>query len=126
MNTAIIKQDYELNLFAKAMDTLVTASQLIPCTVQGIKSVGISGYVNIDRMDTLAGAMNFLGFKSKTGKYITGANLKKIKQRLTKKYGRKFVSELVNWENVGTRYFIPTSLQRYSIDSILSEGVLHR
>ena len=111
MNTEIMKQDYELRLFAKAMDTLVTASQLIPCTVQGVKSVGISGYGNIDGMDTLAGAMNFLGFKSKTGKYITGANLKKIKQRLTKKYGREFISELVNWENVGTRYFIQNRIR---------------
>ena len=110
MNTAIMKQDYELKLFAKAMDTLVTASQLIPCTNQGVKSVGVSGFGNIDGMDTLAGAMNFLGFKSKKGKYLTGTNLKKIKQRLTKKYGRKFVSELVNWENVGTRYSISTSL----------------
>jgi hypothetical protein len=53
-----------------------------------VKSVGISGYGNIDRVDSLAGAMNFLGFRSKTGKKITETNLKKIKQRLTKKYGR--------------------------------------
>ena len=111
MNTEIMKQDYELKLFANAMDTLVTASQLVPCNnyqskqLEFVKSVGISGYGNIDGMDSLAGAMNFLGFRSKTGKYITGINLKKIKQRLTKKYGRKFVSELVNWEIVETRYF---------------------
>jgi len=103
MNTAIIEQDYELKLFANAMDTLVTSSQL---------SEGIIGYGIIDRMDSLAGAMNFLGFRSKTGKKITGSNLKKIKQRLTKKYGRKLVLEMVkvNWEDVGTRYSIPASL----------------
>ena len=98
--------DHELHLFSNAMDILVSASQLKfdPYVKDHfVSSIGIEGYGHISTFNTLAGAMNHKGFRTKTGKYITGSYLKNMKTNLTKKYGGEFVVDLVPWENVSTR-----------------------
>ena len=100
-----MKNDYELHLFSNAMDILSNASQIkfnpfIKDTFRS--SVGVEGYGNIDTFDTLAGALNYKGFRTKLGKYITGSYLKNMKRNLTKKYGEDFVVDLVDWSKVNT------------------------
>ena len=102
------KNDYELKLFSHAMDILVNASRLkLNPFVKDcfVSSVGVDGYGNIDTYDMLAGALNFNGFRTKTGKYIRGNYLKLIKSKLQKKYGKEEIEDLVYWENVSTSYF---------------------
>ena len=103
-----MSQDHELKLFSTAMDILVDASQIIidPFTKDHfLCSVGLQGYGTIDTFERLAGALNYRGYRTKRGKYITGDNLKKMKSNLVKKYGDRFVMELVDWTRVGSRYF---------------------
>ena len=67
-----------------------------------VSSIGVDGYGNIGDYNLLAGALNFKGYRTKTGKYIKGSYLKNVKSKLTKKYGRDFVVDLVEWERVST------------------------
>ena len=101
-------KDHELHLFSTAMDILSSASQIrfnhfVKDTFRS--SIGVEGYGNIDTFDTLAGAMNFKGYRTKLGKYITGSYLKNMKKNLTKKYGQEFVVDLVDWTKVNTERF---------------------
>ena len=60
-----MKQDYELSLFSKAMDILVSSSQLKFDPFHKnvfVSSIGILGYGTIGDFNRLAGAMNFIGF----------------------------------------------------------------
>ena len=98
-----MNKDHELYLFSHAMDILAGASQLRLEPFRKdyfVCSVGVEGYGNISDFNLLAGAMNFKGYRTKRGKYITGTYLKKMKSNLTKKYGKDFVLDLVPWEKV--------------------------
>ena len=100
-----MKTDYELHLFSNAMDILSSAAQLKfnPFIKDTFRSaVGVEGYGSIDSFDTLAGALNFKGFRTKLGKYITGSYLKNMKSNLIKKYGEEFIIDLVDWNKVNT------------------------
>ena len=101
-----MKQDYELYIFSHAMDILVSASQLKTAPFYkdhwGI-SIGVEGYGNVGDFNLLAGALNYKGYRTKTGKYIRGSYLKNCKSHLTKRYGEEFVEDLVDWENFGIR-----------------------
>ena len=98
-------KDYDLLLFSHAMEILVNASKLKfdPFNkTQSVSSIGVDGYGNLDTLEKLAGALNFKGYRTKTGKYIRGNYLKRIKHNITKKYGEEFVSNIVSWNNVST------------------------
>ncbi len=98
-------QDQDLILFSRAMDTLVNASRIQFDTFANphfVSSVGVVGYGNISTFDLLAGAMNFKGYRTKKGKYLTGSYLAVMKGRLSKRYGEDFITDLVDWELVGT------------------------
>jgi hypothetical protein len=100
-----MKTDYDLVIFSKAMDTLTKASQIQFEAFNPpnfFSSVGVEGYGNIGSFDLLAGAMNFKGYRTKKGKYITGSYLAVMKDRLTKRYGEDFIVDLVDWEMVST------------------------
>jgi hypothetical protein len=101
-----MKKDYDLSLFSKAMDILVSSSQLKFDPFRKdvfVSSTGIEGYGTIGDFNRLAGAMNFKGLRTKTGKYITGSYLKNMKTNLTKKYGEDFVEDIVDWELVSNQ-----------------------
>ena len=113
-----MKEDYELSLFSKAMDILVSSSQLKFDPFHKdvfVSSVGIGGYGTIGDFNRLAGAMNFIGLRTKTGKYITGSYLKNMKTNLTKKYGKEFVEDIVEWELVSNQ-ILPESDPESSYD----------
>jgi hypothetical protein len=102
------EKDFELQLFSHAMDILVNASRLQfnPFVKDFfVSSVGVPGYGNIGTYDRLAGALNFNGFRTKTGKYIRGNYLKLIKSNLQKKYGKEEIEDLVYWKYVSTNYY---------------------
>ena len=92
------------------MDTLAKASQIkfdVFKKPHFVSSIGVEGYGNISSFDLLAGAMNFKGYRTKKGKYITGSYLAVMKDRLTKKYGEDFIADLVDWEMVSTQVVPP-------------------
>jgi len=100
--------DYELKLFSLAMDTLVSASQLKFDAFRKdyhFSSVGVPGYGTIDTFDRLAGALNYKGYRTRTGKYICGNYLKQIKYKLLKRYGKEAVEDLVDWGAVSSNYY---------------------
>ena len=109
MNT----QDYDLNLFGNAISYLVDASQLkfqVDYSNQGCPSQGVENFGHIRTLEELASLMNFKGWRTKTGKFISGDGLKKMKGRLIKKYGEDgflaLLDEFVDWSKVGGRYQI--------------------
>jgi hypothetical protein len=98
-------KDYDLQIFSHAMEILVNASKLRfdPYDrANPVTSIGVDGYGNVDTLDRLAGALNFKGYRTRTGKYIRGNYLKQIKHSITQKYGKEFVSDIVAWEQVST------------------------
>lgn len=108
-----MSQDHELNLFCKGMEILVDASRLQfnPFVKDHfMSSVGVDGYGHIDTLDRLAGALNYKGYRTSKGKYLTGNNLKKMKSNLIKKYGENFTDEYVDWMEFGTELFRYTHL----------------
>ena len=97
------KNDQDLSLFSVAMTILVKASELkydVFCKNHQVRSIGVQGYGTIDTLERLAGALNLQGYRTKTGKYIRADYLKKIKSNLIKKYGRDFVTDIVEWKDV--------------------------
>ena len=104
-----MSKDYDLLLFSRAIDILVTASQLKidPFNKEyGLSSIGVTDFGNVDTFEKLAGALNHKGYRTKTGKYIRGNHLKIIKHRIIQKYGDEFISNLVSWNLVGREYFV--------------------
>jgi len=100
-------KNYDLLLYSHAMQILVTASQLQFDVYSKLhrKSIGVDGFGKIDTLERLAGAMNYKGYRTKNGNYIRANNLKQIKFRLTTKYGKDFVSNLVDWESVSRQSY---------------------
>ena len=118
-------RDYDLVLFSKAMDTLANASRIQFDAFNQphfFRSVGVEGYGNISTLNSLAGAMNFKGYRTKTDKYITGSYLKVMKDRLSKKYGDEFIEDLVDWELVSTPVIPRTSNVGSKKKPILKSG----
>ena len=110
-----MEKDYELSLFSRAMDILVSSSQLKIDPFHKdvfVSSVGVQGYGTIGDFNTLAGAMNFVGLRTKTGKYITGSYLKNMKSNLTKKYGEEFVEDIVEWDLVSKQILLDSNPEK--------------
>ena len=66
----------------------------------GVRSVGVESYGTVSTLEKLAAVMNVKGYRTSRGKYLTATNLRKMKSTITKRYGRDFVSDLVDWKNV--------------------------
>ena len=97
------RKDHELFIFSQAMELLVKASTLKyePFSRNHrVRSIGIENYGTISTLERLAGAMNVKGYRTSQGKYLTATNLKKMKSTITKRYGHRFVADLVDWKNI--------------------------
>ena len=97
------REDHELFIFSRAMEILVKASTLKyePFSRNhNVTSIGVENYGTISTLERLACAMNVKGYRTSQGKYLTATNIKKMKSTITKRYGHRFVADLVEWKNV--------------------------
>ena len=125
-NQNIINQDHELTIFTKAMEVLIQSSKLEfnPWLQETryLKSVGIDGHGNMDSFEKIAGVLTSQGYETKTGKRITGNNLRQMKSILMERYGKDFLEEYIDWSDFGlaqkTNTYYMQSWWEHTIDTL--------